>query len=225
MKIKKIEFSRLVGVSHPAIYQYVKKGILTETVEGFIDTDCPLAQKYMRKRGIDPENFSQNVSREPVKQLTSLFPKKTKEADKPKKVLKSYTQIKKEQKEIIDVEKQTQEAAEDYSKYGPKHALELAKLEVDLEIKKLELKKKQGELIDRERTVSFLFMHLEVLHKQLLHLPSQLVERIIALVRSDKVSTKKDVVEYMVNNISKSLKDAKDLVTKTDIELQDAGGM
>ena len=55
--VRKKEFATICGISQPAVTWQLKNGGLTETIDGYIDTNSDKCQEYLALKGIDLSAF------------------------------------------------------------------------------------------------------------------------------------------------------------------------
>lgn len=219
MRVTVPDFAQIVSVQRPTIYKMIQRGNLLVGEDKLIDLDCPLTQKYLKKKGINTGAIQdKQVDIKEIKKSKAQIDQGRYPGKKPTHTI---VNIKKEMADTKLAAKKQAELRAEFPGLPDKMALEYVKLEIDLEIKMLELEKRKGALIDRQRTVNFLFAHLDVLHKKLLHLPNQVASRILAIATSSDEGAKQAIVSLLVSSISKSLKDTRNLVIKTDQDLQE----
>lgn len=88
-----------------------------------------------------------------------------------------------------------------------KKSKEIEKLTEEIKKRKLDYAEKSGELIDREKVATSLFHYLDALNTNMLDLPDLMIEQIVENVKAG--IPKKDVVEFMKDQISNEIKSTK----------------
>lgn len=202
--VNQSELSRIAGVSRMAISKAVR-GVLSGALQGNkLDLDHPSVVKYL-----DGKQQEKAEAKKPTKKPAA---KKTAPAPAPKKAQKVI--VPKAPPGSTDFEEMT--LKEIIGKFGTsyqfKDYLASWKTLADIRLKELQLKERNGQLIERDFVQSHVFALLDGMHKRLLmDTPKTIAAQVIAMTKSGANETEisrtvHDLISAQIISVQKKVR-------------------
>ncbi|MCL2139967.1 MAG: hypothetical protein FWH41_10625, partial [Treponema sp.] len=208
MEVKPATFARIAGVSRASVSEKMKKKTLIVNAAGFLDTENPVNAAYISRHGQKraEAEAAEQIQAGGSKSFTSETPKVNNPDDfiiMQAAGVSARGLLNMTLREIV-LKYPGLDKIERYAKIL-KDATMAAEREQRIQERGLTL-------IPKDFIISRLFSFLEGLVKQIVEYPESAVDKIIAIANTESKTTRIEIVEIMINELSQIVSGAKNTI-------------